>query len=76
MKINVKTMTGKNIEVQVEPSDTVEGVKARLYQLEGIPQDLQRLIFDGKQLEDGRTLGAYAVADEATIWLVLPLRGD
>jgi ubiquitin len=76
MKINVKTMTGKNIEVQVEPADTVEGVKARLYQLEGIPQELQRLIFDGKQLEDGRTLEAYAVSDEATIWLVLPLRGD
>lgn len=74
-QIYIKTLQGKNITLEVNDDDTIESIKKKITDIEGIPQDQQRLVFNGKQLEDANTLKDYNIDADSTIHLVLRLRG-
>jgi large subunit ribosomal protein L40e len=71
MQIYVKTLTGKTLTVETANQETVEVVKRKIQNIEGIPPDQQRLVFAGRQLEDRRTLYDYSIEHESTVHLVL-----
>ncbi|KAJ8642067.1 hypothetical protein MRB53_018761 [Persea americana] len=73
--IKVKTLTGKEIEIDVEPTDTIRRVKDRVEEKEGIPPLQQRLLFAGKQMGDDKTVRDYGIEGGSVLHLVLALRG-
>lgn len=75
MQLFVKTLTGKTVSIEVEEGESIEDVKAKISEKEGIPPEQQRLIFGGQQLQDAKTLDDYDVGDDSTLHLVLRLRG-
>lgn len=75
MQLNIKTMSGRTITVEVEPDEAIESLKAKIAAQEGVPAEQQRLVFGSKQLDGRRSVADYGLGDQSTISLVLRLRG-
>ena len=73
MELFVKTLTGKTVTIEVEEGESIEDVKAKISEKEGIPPEQQRIIFGGQQLQDGKTIDDYDLSDDSTLHLVLRL---
>jgi len=74
-QLQVKTLAGKTLTIEVEPTESIESIKQKIADQEGVEESTQRLIFGGKQLENGKTLQDYDISEDATVHLVLRLRG-
>ncbi|KAF2078515.1 hypothetical protein CYY_000140 [Polysphondylium violaceum] len=75
MLIKVKTLTGKEIEIDIDPTDKIQRIKERVEEKEGIPPSQQRLIFGGKQMSDDKSASEYSIEGGSVLHLVLALRG-
>ena len=76
MQIFVKTLTGKHITLEVEPTDRIEDVRAKIQEKTGVLSDRQQLIFAGKELENGNTLQDYSIQKDSTLHLILKMNYD
>ena len=74
MNIFIKTLPGKNYELDVEPDDTIENVKYKLQDKESLPADQRRLIFDGKSLEDSKTVSEYNILEDSVLYSLVKFR--
>lgn len=75
MIVYIKTLTGKTLMINVDQNESIEGLKEKIQEKEGIPPDQQRIIFAGQELSDEKHFEDYSIKKEATLHLVIRLRG-
>jgi len=74
MQIFVKALTGKTLTFDVEPSDSIESIKDKIFDKEGVALEVQMLVFGGKRLENGKTLAEYKIEENSMLYMVIPFR--